>query len=310
MNKLTRLALGLAVALSTSGLYAEGTYLGLSLGLQFDLASLGGTITKDGLDSGRPYANPTTSACETPFCANTPGMQKAIVPENTLISLNRFTAGLISTETSGPMTGLDIGVHLEFEGDGTFWRIGVSHVSKVLGGYTSASVLDNSPLEYIWYQIEWDYYAWHVPFYWGLKAGVGESGSVYAGIGLNYSQGGWSLGGFNNGDALNSIPGVTLNQGATTTNGQSLLPIAGSRPVFAESVKFRTASISPNFVIGVEHKLSSGDKLFIEFETIVGGGLAVAGTKSQGGALAISPFPSYPINLSGTHYKFGYKMAL
>ncbi len=308
MNKLTRLALGLAVALSTSGLYAEGTYLGLSLGLQFDLASLGGTITKDGLDSTRPYANPTgaNATCGTPFCANTPGTQKAIIPENNLISLSRFSAGLVSTETNGPMTGLDVGVHLEFEGDGTFWRIGVSHVSKILGGYTTASVLDNSPLEYIWYQIEWDYYAWHVPFYWGLKAGVGESGSVYAGIGLNYSAGGWSLGGYNDGDALAFL----TQQGTVTTNGPVGSQTSGSRPVFAEAVKFRTSSISPNFVIGVEHKLSSGDKLFIEFETIVGGGLAVGGTKSQGGALAISPFPSYPVNLSGTHYKFGYKMAL
>ncbi|MBX7058419.1 MAG: porin OmpL1 [Leptospirales bacterium] len=306
MKKLKLVALGVALAISTSSVYAEGSYLGFAAGLQFDLGSLAGTITKDGLDSSKFYAENGLSCGANTSCNNSPAQQKAIIPENTLIGLERATAGAIRANTSGPMHGLDLGLFYEQEGDGMFFRIGLSHVTKILGGETESTLLQGSPIAYTWYKIHWNYYAWHIPAYFGLKAGVGESGAVYAGVGINYSWGGWEVGGFNNGDAV----ALLTSQGATTTVSPSPSPARGSQPIFAESVKFRVRSISPNFVIGVEHKLASGDKLFIEFETIVGGGYGTVGAKSTGGALALAPFPVYPISLSGTHYKFGYKLAL
>jgi hypothetical protein len=56
-KKISRIFLGLCLVVGT-GLSAQTSgprsYLMFGLGTQFDLASLGGTITKDGLDSARP----------------------------------------------------------------------------------------------------------------------------------------------------------------------------------------------------------------------------------------------------------------
>lgn len=309
MRKLKRAALIVALSLTSTSVYAEGQYLGFSAGLQFDLASLGNTIAVDGLGAGPTYPGGNRCVQGNRACTDEgpSGTQNLIVAENELIALEKSTAGAVRSKTSGPMTGLALEVFYEREFESTFIRIGVQYVDKVLGGSTESEVLKGTPFAVKWFDIEWDYYAWHIPFYWGLKVNVGENGSVYGGLGINYSEGGWNVGGTNNGDVVNQLLG--LNTGIRYTT-DSVTGAVVQVPVVDEAARFRVKSILPNFVIGVETKLAGGDKLFFEMEQILGGGYGVSPVKSEGGAKGLAPIAAYPASLSGTRWKFGYKLAL
>lgn len=309
------------VFLAASSVSAEGNYLGIGLGLQVDLGSLGGTIAKDGLDSTQgkrsnlgssalagcggtdnAVTNASTRLCYTEVQGN---FQELIIPENTLISLEKNTNQLFRAYTSGPMQGLVIDVFWESEGDGTFWRVGVSHTRKILGGETRSTLAN-----FEWYKIEWDFYSWTIPFYYGVKAKIGESGAVYGGLGINYTRGGWNLGGTNAGDIPTELVGsLTGPVGAHSYVNTGDVGVSEGE-VYKEAVKFRHSGIGWNALMGVESKLDSGDALFFEIEYIVNGGQDTAYTKSVGGIRGLSASPSYPIVTGGTKYKFGYKMAM
>lgn len=318
MRSFKHLLLSAVFLTAFSGVSAEGSYIGFGLGLQDDLGSLTNTIVVDGLKSGNVYpsksgftslrgcgAVSTTNAC---YQAGTKGQQKLIIPDNELIALEKNTAGAIRSNAGGPMIGAVLSVFYESEvGNGMFYRAGLNYTKKILGGHSEAYLFKNTPLQTKWYDIKWDYYSWNIPIYFGLKAGIGESSAVYGGAGLNYSEGGWNLGGTNNGD----IPGTFVSNdiGVQTTTSATTGAVIQT-PVVAEAVKFRVRSIGYQFLIGLGTKLESGNKVFFELETIKAGSQGRVVTQSQGGGQGLAPIAAYPINIGGTNFKFGYKLAL
>lgn len=300
-----------------SGVSAEGSYIGFGIGLQDNLGSLQNTIVVDGLGAGAVYPDKSghtaglgcgaVTAANTCYRAGNKGTQDLIISENTLIGLEKNTGGLIRSETSGGMIGAVLSVFYESEiNDGMFWRAGLNYTKKILGGQSDSYIFKNTPLQYKWYDITWDYYSYHVPVYFGLKAGVGESSAVYGGAGLNYAQGGWNLGGTNNGDVPGLITSADIGTQTTTNSRGAVI----QTPVVAEAVKFRVRSIGYQFMIGLETKLESGNKVFFELETIKAGAQGKVLTESNGGTQGLAGIAVYPISLSGTSFKFGYKLAL
>lgn len=299
-----------ALFLGTGSVYAEANYFGIGTGLQFNLGSLGETIASSGLDSsqlnrantGYGVAGVLKGQTCTGACLQATGTpQKAIIPENQLIVMERSTNQAVRAYTSGPMTGLLLDLFYEHQGDGTFYRVGVQYVKKIAGGDTQSTILNMK-----WYDIEWDYYAWHIPLYYGVNVNVSDTGSVYAGAGINYSQGGWNLGGSNLGDIPTAILGVPTGLHTATDSTGKLV----STGAYKEAAKFRVKGFGFNYLIGVDKKLASGAKIYFEIETIVNGAQGQTVTKSTGGQAALKPVTAYPINLSGTKYKFGYKMPI
>ncbi len=327
-------------ALAVTGVRAEGSYAGVALGLQFDLASLGKTILLDGLES--PTAPPPdvgNASCVSvivcpPKTAGATSNQQVIVPENKLEVYKKLSFGFIdyNNKNGGPMTGLAMKAFYEKEWTNAFVRAGVNYTRKIKGGDTSSSI---AGIE--WYHVKFDYRSLITPVYLGLKTNVGETTSFYMGGGLNYYEGGFSLSGTN----IGAIPTYILNVNTTgTTNNNPVAqlvgtigltptlscPATGSQNtgtagttncavsptkafgLYGDHVKFNAAGVGFNFVMGIEKKLESGDKLFFEFEQIIAGENGDGGTHSIGGYLSFAPLVSYPQNLSGTVYTVGYKM--
>jgi len=280
------------VSLAATSVHAEGSYLGLGLGLQFDLGDLGGTITKDGLDS------------------NTPGKQ-LIVAENKLDVLSK--SSIMRVEQNSAMTGGILSIFWEKEGQNSFWRVGVDHTRKIMGGHTEATFVGHKMID-----MTWSYQATHIPFYWGMKAGVGESASVYGGLGLHYYRGGWGIDGDSNGQLLYELSGGAISVGPHSnqfilTQGQTHISGAGNNfPVIGEQVRFDVNGFGFNFLVGIERKLQSGNKTYFEIEHVIGGKMDNAPVRTYGtvSTLASTGSLSYPINLSGTRFKFGYKIAM
>jgi hypothetical protein len=285
--KLIKKLLILVLGFSVGGVFAQSAYLGYGLGLQFDLAGLGATITKDGLD-------------------NRYGTQKIIIPENTIDVLQR--SGLVSRETKGAMTGLALSVFYERDMADFFYRIEGSYTRKIMGGYTKAQLAG-----YTFIEQSWDFYSLVVPLYLGIKANVSESASVYGAFGINYFRGGWSLSGTVDGatpcyigqtilkddlreqdrNALCGLgpnglglinPLTELNYDKPETrsfpfNFVVFLPQAKfvvedrellyKGAIFGEQIVFDVSGIGFNFLIGIDKKLQSGSKFYFELEYLI-----------------------------------------
>ncbi|MCE9596631.1 MAG: porin OmpL1 [Spirochaetia bacterium] len=315
------MALGLfAVAFTTA--QAEGAYLGFGFGLHFDLAGLGKTITVDGLDSPTQQKGDCNAYqfnggfCETTAQAEN---QKLIEPENKYIALEKVTGGWtkINNKEGGPMVGGVFKVFYEKNWENTFIRAGLNLTRKIKGGHTRIST---GGVE--WYNVNFDYTSHVIPVYYGFKTSIGEAASVYAGGGVNWFRGGFSLQGSNMGGIANFMnnqpqspdlirggsgiyPTVKTSRSASTG---ALVTSTSNAGLLYDKVKFRASGIGFNFLIGVEKKLTSGDKLFFEFEHIISGGQPH--TYTEGSIPTFAPAVSYPQNLSGTIYTFGYKMAM
>src|SRR5687767_6085331 len=135
MKKVKIILIVAVMSLLASSVHAEGSYLGLGVGLHFDLGSLSGTIAKDGLDSsvGKPSMSGASNGtgCNAAVIAGTAtavsclGEQKGteqslIIAENTLIGLEKATNQAYRAKTSGPMVGLVLDLFWESEGANTF----------------------------------------------------------------------------------------------------------------------------------------------------------------------------------------------
>ena len=299
----------LTMCISPLSLSAEGSSLGLGLGLTFDLGSLGKTIATEGLDSnvGVPaltnHERGLTGCNDDPDCMReVPGAnQQLVVPENRLLTLENSTNQAFNTRAEGAMTGLTINVFWEKEFDGTFLRVGIDYTRKISGGETESRLAGIK-----WYDIHWDYNSLFVPVYGGIKARVGETSGVYAGAGLNYFRGGWSLSGYNFGDLPTYVLGIPV--GASTVydaNGQQT-----GGPVIGENIKYRVSGIGINFVIGVEKATEAGNKIYIEIDRKIAFKYDSKRVTTPGGIQALAPFASYPINMSATIFRVGYKVAM
>lgn len=305
-------------AVSTTGLRAEGSYIGFGLGLQFNLASLGETIVNDGLEAPGAGAAPNLSSTNgaggrlcllsntCPEDTTATSNQKIIIDEKTLAVYNKLTHGGIAVKPGGPMTGATLKAFYEKEwGTGVFVRGGIQHTRKILGGHTTSSVLGIQ-----WYETKWDYSAVTAPITAGFKAGVSENVSVYMGGGMNYTSGFWSVTGTN----VGLIPTGALAFGSlglvpTTKNPLPFSTSVGNN-LWGARIKFRASSVGFNFVTGIEKKMESGDKLFFEIEQLIAGGIGRRGLSHPTAMFNFAPIVAYPVNFSGTNYTFGYKMAM
>ena len=308
-NKLIAVAF---VTMFASSVHAEN-YLGLGAGLQFDLGQLTNTIVLDGLESsvgnaslvgGSRLTGCTAAASPTACQKEEPGNnQDLIISERNLDALDKSTGDMLfDNDLRGGMTGLQLTAFYESEGDNTFWRLGVQYTFKISGGHTESRLMG-----FKWLDQKWDYYAWQVPFYYGFKTGIGESASVYAGGGLHYYKGGWNVGGY----ILGDVPTYLLNTptGPHTVIDANTGQLTGGNAI-GEAVRFRVTGWGFNFLVGVEKKLASGNKLFFEIDRAYSGGIDNARAESQAGQTGLAPMPSYPIAIGGWSYRFGYKMAM
>jgi hypothetical protein len=297
--KLIKKLLILVLGFSVGGVFAQSAYLGYGLGLQLDLAGLGGTITKDGLE-------------------NKYGTQKIIIPENTIDVLQR--SGLVSKQTNGAMTGLALSVFYERDMADFFYRIEGSYTRKILGGYTKAQLAGYTLIEQ-----SWDFYSLVVPLYLGIKANVSESASVYGAFGINYFRGGWSL----SGTADGATPCLLFNSCGLGPSGIGLVdPVTGtvadvaakksnpealySGAIFGEQIVFDVGGVGFNFLIGLDKKLQSGSKFYFELEYLLSGQMDNAPVRSPGtvNQIASSGSISYPILVGGLRYRLGFKQPL
>jgi hypothetical protein len=299
--KLIKKLLILVLGFSVGGVFAQSAYLGYGLGLQVDLAGLGGTITKDGLD-------------------NKYGTQKIIIPENTIDVLQR--SGLVSRETKGAMTGLALSVFYERDMADFFYRIEGSYTRKIMGGYTKAQLAG-----YTFIEQSWDFYSLVVPLYLGIKANVSESASVYGAFGINYFRGGWSLSGTVDGATPCSISsrlcglgpsGVGLLVDPVTGTAADVATVASnpealySGAIFGEQIVFDVSGVGFNFLIGLDKKLQSGSKFYFELEYLLDAKMDNAPVRSPGtvNQLASTGNISYPIVVGGLRYRLGFKKPL
>ena len=314
--KLIKKLLILVLGFSVGGVFAQSAYLGYGLGLQFDLAGLGATITKDGLD-------------------NRYGTQKIIIPENTIDVYHR--SGLVSRETKGAMTGLALSVFYERDMADFFYRIEGSYTRKILGGYSKAQLAG-----YTFIEQSWDFYSLVVPLYLGIKANVSESASVYGAFGVNYFRGGWSLSGTVDGatpcsvgleltgqntlcglgpNGIGLINPISENEFITSPPfavPKAFLIVTANRDklydgaIFGEQIVFDVSGIGFNFLIGVDKKLQSGSKFYFELEYLLSAKMDNAPVRSEGtvNQLASTGNISYPIVVGGLRYRLGYKQPL
>lgn len=286
----------LCLAGSLSAQSGPRSYFMIGLGAQFDLAQLGGTITKDGLDSRNPQLSSTGQP--------TGSLQKAIYAENTLISLKRTTGGVVGAKTGGAMVGGNVNVGYEKEGifgiNSLFWRINVNYTTKISGGETSSTVMG-----YKWLDQEWHYTAWTVPTYLGIKLyNAANDTAIYIGGGVNYFQGWWGVSGTINAPALNSFAPGILGPGG------SLVSDAPNPGVYKENVRFGASGIGLNWLVGAQTKITDKGHLFFELETILSAGMGVGGVSSIGGASALAPWVAYPVVVGGQTYRVGYKIEI
>jgi len=271
-------------------------YVTFGLGAQFDLAQLGGTITKDGLEHRAPVRDAQGNL--------TGSMQRAIYPENTLVSLERSTNGIVSTKGNGAMVGLNLNFGYEKEGlfgnENLFWRVNVNYTTKVAGGYTTSTILG-----YRWLEQEWNYTAWTIPAYVGIKMfNATRDTGVYIGAGVNYYRGGWGVAGTIDGDALRGLfPGLAGPGGAFLSDA----PTPG---IWKENAQFRVNGMGLNWLVGAQTKITDKGHLYFELETILSAAMGVAGTQSVGGAAALAPLVAYPVVIGGQTYRVGYKHEL
>ncbi|TGN20699.1 porin OmpL1 [Leptospira idonii] len=289
-------ALFVAMAGSLSAQTGPRSYVVFGIGGQFDLAQMGGTILKDGLDSRQPSRDSQGNITGTP--------QKAIYSENTLIGLNRSTNGLVGVKDNGAMVGLNLNLGYEKEGlfgiNSLFWRINVNYTTKIAGGYTTSTIAG-----YKWLEQEWNYTAWTIPAYVGVKLfNAANDTAVYVAGGVNYYRGGWGVAGTIDGDTLkNALPGLAGPGGA-------FLSDAPSPGIYKENAQFRASGFGLNWLIGAQTKVTDKGHVFFELETILSAGMGTAGTRSVGGANALAPIAAYPVVIGGQTYRVGYKLEL
>lgn len=262
----------------------------VGLGIQFDPNSLGGTVIKDGLDSGQS---------KTDANGNYAGQQKAVISENKLQTLQNMTGGLMSYKSTGPMTAgvLNFGYEKDVA-DNFFFRAGINLSTKIMGGRTSATAIG-----YDWYDVTWHYKSVVVPVFFGIKLNVGQRSAFYIAPGFHYYKAEWQLKGRNDGTGLDAV----------TMGLAKSLPVAGdaARPgVLNEDAKFSGNGFGMSWLTGVHTKVSEKGFVFIEVETHFSYKQGNAGTKSAGGISAIAPQPAYPVSVAGNIYRVGYKHEL
>lgn len=295
MTKTAKKTIVFLLLLLLPGVYAEAkNYAMGSLGLQFDLGELGGTIATDGLDSSGSYATTSTDG--------QPGVlpRKAVIPENRLLTLQHSSNGLISTKTNGAMTGLVLSLGYEQDfGKAFFWRVNAHYTRKVMGGDTEAKFAGQS-----FYHMTWEYSAIQIPVNVGIKLSVSEDAALYLGAGVHYFKGGWTLAGHNR---LNDVHQALVDANITDTTVLGLVSDGTDPAANWENTKFNVSGVAPNWLIGAQARVSDKGHIYMEMETLFSFQYGIAHPSSEGGIVGLAPSVAYPQVLGGNQYRFGYK---
>lgn len=263
----------------------------LGFHLHFDPNRLGAPIVKDGLEAG---------SAKTDAQGNYAGSQLALIPDNRLLVLKNVTGGAFQVYPGGAMTagGMTLGYEKDV-GDNFFYRIGLNLTTKIMGGHTVSTFAG-----YKWYDIYWNYRSATIPVYFGLKLNLGSRLSFYVAPGLTYFRAMWQIKGYNDGDALDAMTGGSLSR---------LLPAASDalRPgMIQEDAVFSASGFGLGYLIGTQSKITNSGFVFFELETLFAYAMATAKGKSFGGIRALSPYPVYPVSVSGDYLRIGYKHEL
>lgn len=283
-----------------NGLYAEkgNSRLLIGMGLMFDANGLGGTIMKDGLDSG--YAKYDSEG-------NYAGQQQIFIPENQLQALENISGGVFNVKRNGSMTAGQLALGFEYDlTDSLFFRAGFNWTTKISGGNTKANFMG-----FTWYDVTWNYHNTTVPIFIGPKFDIKDDeqniiGSVYAGFGLHWYRAWWSVKGSNNGEALHAATNGLTQDLPVTSNSHN-------PGLVYDDARFAASGVGFNWVVGVQGALNKSSKplfLFAEVETLMSGDIASGSTKTPAGWGALSPYPAYPVLAAGNYYRFGIKLSL
>ncbi|XDD50980.1 porin OmpL1 [Leptospira sp. WS92.C1] len=296
-RNMSKVLLVLAVFLSAASVSAKSYAFG-SLGMQFDLGQLGGTISKDGLDAANNYPVESSPAGTTGVAP-----RRAIIAENRLQTLENTTAGLINVKANGAMSGLVISAGYEKEfGKYFFARVAANYTRKIMGGDTEARAMG-----FKFYDITWDYNAVQIPVNVGIKVSVTEDAAIYIGAGVHYFKGGWSLAGSNQMETVHGVLESTLGPTSAVTG---LMAGGTNPPAVWEDTRFSVSGFAPNWLVGAQARVTEKGHVFLEAETLFSAKLGTGHTQSLGGIASLAPAPAYPIVLGGTQYRIGYKHEL
>ncbi|MEW6527403.1 MAG: porin OmpL1 [Spirochaetota bacterium] len=289
MKKFLVVMLAMAVALSfgSMAMAKDGLSVDLGFAWNFNGADMTKTIVKDG-EAG---------------AGNTLLTGDAIMAENVMLSLEKVSdlsnglpgAQTVKADTNGGMQGLSTALRARYDFMNAFFvRLGVAYDMKVLGGdstltlnnFDAAGIPTGSKVTQ-----KWDYSALYIPLTIGINVPVSEKFNIYAGLGLTYYTGGWSI----------EVKAPAVYTGVAA---------AGD-----EDVEFKASGIGFNWTVGASTLVYENLSVFIELDAQVAGGMSDVQTLDSAGG--INAFGSnkvaYPVNLSQQLVRFGvsyYIMAL
>jgi len=290
MKKLLVVVLAMAVALSfgSMAMAKDGLSVDLGFAWNFNGADMGKSIVKDGEEG----AGATLLTGD------------AIMPENEMLALEAIPdlsstlpgAQTVKADTNGAMSGLSTSLRVRYDFMNAFFaRLGFAYDMKIMGG-DSTLTLNNFDLAGIptgsKVTQKWDYSALYIPLTVGINVPISDGKyNIYAGLGLSYFTGGWSI--------KVKAPGF----------------YTGVASAANEDVEFSVSGLGFNWTVGANAQVYDNIALFIELDAQVAGGMSDVETlKSAGGINAFGTNKVvYPVNLSQQLVRFGvsyYIMAL
>ena len=195
---------------------------------------------------------------------------------------------------------MDLSIFWESVGENTFWRVGANIIRRLSGGKSRSAIAGVT-----WYSMNFDVQSTFFPVYFGFKAGVGETASVYGGGGVNYFKTTSFIGGTNLGPIPSYFLGQAIGMNPVVVDGAVI-----SGPVIGENLVLTSEGFGMNYVFGVDKKLESGSVVFFEIEDTLGGDFSRDHAKTSSVATALAAkIPFYTISGNRT-YRFGYKMPM
>lgn len=298
MKKYLLFVLALAVALSFSApaMAKDGLSVEFGVGYNPNGADMGKTILKDGEDGAK-------------FTAGTTGkgviMGKAVLAQNELLIAKEDAVKgniIAKVDETSTMSGIDLGLNVRYDFLNMFFaKVGFNYEVTMAstqkftftstaslafnaGGLPEAAVNGVNGKSVTQ---EWDYGYYGIPITVGLNLPVGDKMSAYAGIGITYYSGWWSL-------------------KAKGPNGYALSGYA-PQGAFDETVKFEASGIGFNYLLGFKGEVGMDVSVFIEYSVTQAGGMSDKvdlKSNSLKAAMGVDNM-YYPVNLSKSLFKVG-----
>lgn len=250
--------------------------LGLAFGLKSDMAALGNTIAQDGTvdTAGSTIANQVYSTGQV-LMSDRNNMAIYHNSGNTNSAYN-----LLGSEPTvgNPMLGMDIGLQAQYEFDELFFpmfaRTSFHYIFKISGGEQSRTLGDAAsestsvnalltangldPADYVGGTMKSTYNAsWmEIPITLGFKVPITGRTFAYAGIGVSFFQGGFSV------DM--DIDEKYANALATHIDADAFTAENLSPGAVKETVEFKIGAMGINYLLGAQTQVTDDLALFLE----------------------------------------------